>query len=148
MELSGYNVRVYGILTNEQGDVLLSKEHRFEKKFTKFPGGGHELGEGLIDGLKREFREELDISIEISGHFYTTDYFQVSAFDDSHQLISIYYKVASDETEKIVNGMQAVDLDGNTEHRFIWKPLNELSAEDVTYPIDKQVVEMLLGESV
>lgn len=147
MNLSGYNIRVYGILTNSFGEILLSKEHRFGKKFTKFPGGGHELGEGLIDGLKREFKEELDISINILSHFYTTDYFQVSAFDKGHQLISIYYKVSSAEAENIANGMSAVDLDGNTEHQFIWKSIDQLTVEEVTYPVDKLVVEMLLKEN-
>ena len=146
MDLSGYNIRVYGILMNNCGEILLSKEHRFGKKFTKFPGGGHKLGEGLLDGLKREFKEELGISIGIVRHFYTTDYFQVSAFDKSHQLISIYYKVESEEAEGISNGMQAVDLDGNTEHQFVWKALDQLGVEDVTYPIDKLVVELLLKE--
>ena len=143
MELSGYNIRVYGLLINKREEVLLSKENRFNRKFTKFPGGGHELGEGLIDGLKREFKEELGINIEVTEHFYTTDYFEVSAFDESEQLISIYYKVTSNETENIQDGMQAIDMEDNLEHSFIWKKVAELEETHLTYPIDKLVAGML-----
>jgi len=30
-------------------------------QFSKFPGGGLEYGEGLIEGLKREFVEECNV---------------------------------------------------------------------------------------
>jgi len=43
---------------------------------TKFPGGGLQFGEGTIDCIKREFREELGCEIGVLKHFYTTDYFQ------------------------------------------------------------------------
>lgn len=146
MELVGYNIRVYGILINDRKEVLLSKEHRFGKKFTKFPGGGHELGEGVADGLKREFQEELGIGISIDRHFYTTDFLQVSDFDESHQLISIYYKVSTQDIAKIRHGMDAIDLEENAAHTFVWKPIHLLQKEDVTYPIDQLVVEKIREE--
>ena len=52
------NLRVYGLLLNNNGEVLLTDESRFGMEFTKFPGGGIELGEGISDCLKREFIEE------------------------------------------------------------------------------------------
>src|ERR1700761_2895768 len=87
-----FNVRVYGILMNDQDQVLISDEQEYGMRFTKFPGGGLEFGEGLIDGLKREFVEECDVEIEVIKHFYTTDFFVKSAFNDS-QVISVYYIV-------------------------------------------------------
>src|SRR5690606_5966409 len=60
---------------------------------TKFCGGGLEFGEGLIDCLKREFMEEMNLPIAVTGHFYTTDFFQRSAFDNLSQIISVYYSI-------------------------------------------------------
>ena len=50
-----FNVRVYGLLINDKNEILISDEQEYGTRFTKFPGGGLEFGEGLIDGLKREF---------------------------------------------------------------------------------------------
>ena len=144
MNLLKYNIRVYGILINDNLQVLLSKESRFDSSFTKFPGGGHQLGEGLEDGLKREFREELGVSIELKDHFYTTDFFQTSAFNDQEQLISIYYLVKSSEIDQIANGMEAIDKLENVEHSFQWKNISDLKKQDLTYPIDQLVAEMLI----
>ena len=51
-------IRVYAIIVNENQEVLISDEFQPGIKMTKFPGGGLEFGEGTIDGLKRELREE------------------------------------------------------------------------------------------
>ena len=50
-----FNLRVYGILINEQNQLLVSDEYIRGMKITKFPGGGLEFGEGTRDCLKREF---------------------------------------------------------------------------------------------
>jgi len=54
-----------GILMRENGDVLLGK--RLEGKpypgYWEFPGGKVESGESIEAALKREFREELDVTI-------------------------------------------------------------------------------------
>src|SRR5688572_3576512 len=86
-----FNIRVYGILTDENKRVLVSDEFIRGNYYTKFPGGGLEPGEGTRDCLKREFKEEMDLAVEIGDHIYTTDFYQVSAFNPDHQIISIYY---------------------------------------------------------
>src|SRR3989337_3599557 len=86
-----FNVRVYGLLITEEKQVLVSDERIRGGLYTKFPGGGLEYGEGTRDCLKREFMEEMNLSVEVGDHIYTTDFFQVSAFNPSHQIISIYY---------------------------------------------------------
>ncbi|HEY0897744.1 MAG TPA: NUDIX hydrolase, partial [Sphingobacteriaceae bacterium] len=48
-----FNVRVYGLLINHRQEILISDEEEYGVRFTKFPGGGLEYGEGLLDGLKR-----------------------------------------------------------------------------------------------
>ncbi|HQY12896.1 MAG TPA: NUDIX domain-containing protein, partial [Ferruginibacter sp.] len=88
-----FNIRVYGILMNEQQQVLVSDEFIRGKYYTKFPGGGLEFGEGTRECLAREFMEEMNLKVEVGDHIYTTDFYQVSAFNPGHQIISIYYFV-------------------------------------------------------
>src|SRR4051812_25790263 len=86
-----FNVRVYGILTDPEKGVLVSDEYIRGSYITKFPGGGLEFGEGTRECLKRECQEELNLEVEVTDHLYTTDFFQMSAFNPEHQIISIYY---------------------------------------------------------
>jgi ADP-ribose pyrophosphatase YjhB (NUDIX family) len=143
-----FNIRVYGILINEQKQVLVSDEFIRGNYYTKFPGGGLEFGEGTRNCLKREFKEEMDLEVETGNHIYTTDYFQMSAFNPEHQIISIYYFVKALEEIKAPLRNAVFDFDerqlkmyeatGETEtFRFIdW---NDFSRESVTLPIDKIV---------
>lgn len=71
-----FNVRVYGLLLIDN-HLLINKEIIHGREVVKLPGGGLELGEGLKEGLKREFKEELGIDIEVGHHFYTTDFFKL-----------------------------------------------------------------------
>lgn len=142
-----FNVRVYGLLINEQNEVLISDEQEYGHRFIKFPGGGLEIGEGLIDGLKREFVEECEAEIEVTGHFYTTDFFVRSAFNDS-QIISVYYKVKNITPLNFPVKTIAYDFDseGDVLQAFRWIKIADLSTDDVTFPTDKRVVELLRAE--
>ena len=82
-----FTVRVYGILINEHREVLVSDEFRFGHFFTKFPGGGVEHGEGLIDALQREFMEEMDQPINVLEYFFHNENIQPSAFKTNERLI-------------------------------------------------------------
>src|SRR3954453_13623413 len=85
------SVRVYGILMNDERQVLVRDEYIRGAYYTKFPGGGLEIGEGTRDCLKREFKEEMNLEVAVGDHIYTTDFFQQSAFNSAHQILSIYY---------------------------------------------------------
>lgn len=139
-----FNVRVYGLLINEDDKILISDEEEYGVRFSKFPGGGLEYGEGLIDGLKREFQEECEAEVEVLEHFYTTDFFCKSAFNDS-QIISVYYlvKPVSPLQLRFKDVIYDFDTDGDIKQAFRWKALAELDLNDVTFPTDKRVVELL-----
>ncbi len=147
-----FNVRVYGLLIDTDKRVLVSDEYIRGNYYTKFPGGGLEFGEGTRDCLKREFKEEMDLEVLVKEHLYTTDFFQMSAFNPSHQIISIYYYVEALELIKAPIRTRVFDFDahqmdvyektGETEtFRFIdW---NDFSAAAVTLPIDKVVADLV-----
>jgi 8-oxo-dGTP diphosphatase len=141
-----FNIRVYGILINDTGEVLISDEQEYGMRFTKFPGGGLEFGEGLPDGLKREFIEECKVNVEIISHFYTTDFYVKSAFNDS-QIISVYYIVKNIDPVNFAIKTAVFDFDGEGDvlQAFRWVKLTELNADDFVFPTDKQVVKLLIN---
>jgi len=140
-----FNVRVYGLLINEHQEILVSDEQEYGMQFTKFPGGGLEYGEGLTDGLKREFVEECNAEIEVISHFYTTDFFVKSAFNDS-QIISVYYTVRNINTLDLNFKKKVFDFDGEGDvlQAFRWVKLSELREDDFTFPIDQYVAGLLI----
>lgn len=139
-----FNVRVYGLLVNEHRQILISDEQEYGYRFTKFPGGGLEYGEGLIDALKREFVEECNAEIKVTDHFYTTDFFVKSAFNDS-QIISVYYQVENLKPLQLNFKNRPFDFDGTGDilQAFRWVNLDDLQAEDLTFPTDQQVARLL-----
>jgi ADP-ribose pyrophosphatase YjhB (NUDIX family) len=134
-------------------EILVSDELIRGGYYTKFPGGGLEFGEGTRDCLKREFKEEMDLEVAIGDHLYTTDFFQMSAFNPDHQIISIYYWVTALEPIRAPLRQKPFDFDERemriyaerreTEtFRFIdAAAFNEAS---VTLPIDKVVATLIM----
>jgi len=147
-----FNIRVYGILINDKKQLLVSDEFIRGAYITKFPGGGLEFGEGTRDCLQREFMEEMNLKVKVTDHLYTTDFYQQSAFDPAHQIISIYYYAQAMEPITVPLRDETFDFDeqqlkvysatGETEtFRFIdW---DKVSTASVTLPIDKHVVTLL-----
>lgn len=129
-----FNIRVYGLwLDNDR--VLVSEEQIRGQSVVKFPGGGLEWGEGTIDGLKREWQEEMGMAIEVASHFYTTDFFQPSAWDDS-QVISVYYRVQP---------LKPLILPfNNGQEHFYFVPVTDALPALISLPIDKVVARYLL----
>ena len=152
-----FNVRVYGILLGTDNQVLVSDELIRGDYITKYPGGGLEFGEGTRDCLKREFKEEMDLEVTVEDHLYTTDFFQMSAFNPEHQIISIYYFVKALEPIRVTLRTKPFDFDERelkiyeerkeTEtFRFIdWAAF---TAESVTLPIDKTVATLLRSGTI
>ncbi len=150
MGISRFTIRVYGILMDSNKRVLVSDEFIRGSYFTKFPGGGMEFGEGTRDCLKREFKEETGLNVNTGRHIYTTDYFQISAFNNKDQIISIYYFVHAPEPFNLKIKTKAFDFapyqiaDPNGQSEVLrWIEWNDLSEASVSLPIDKIVVRML-----
>ncbi len=145
-----FNVRVYGILFDEQNRLLVADEFIRGNFFTKLPGGGLEIGEGTRDCLKREFLEETALDVTIGEHIYTTDFFQISAFNNIDQIISIYYAVTANgpiqlETKTIPFDFQPHQITDPTKEAevFRWIHWNDLTENDMSLPIDKVVIELI-----
>jgi 8-oxo-dGTP pyrophosphatase MutT (NUDIX family) len=147
-----FNLRIYGLLINEKKQVLVSDELIRGNYFTKFPGGGMEYGEGTRDCLKREFMEEMNLDVEVGEHLYTTDFFQLSAFREGEQIVSIYYLVQPLEPINVRLSTTPFDFDEaqmrtyeerNETESFRFIEWDDFSADCVTLPIDKIVAELV-----
>ncbi|HRP53683.1 MAG TPA: NUDIX hydrolase [Fluviicola sp.] len=136
--MNRFNIRVYGICINERSEVLLSDEQFRERSFTKFPGGGLEFGEGMLECLKREFLEEFELEIQVNDLFYLTDFFQISAFSDNDQVISVYYNITA--STQVVDALISAET---SKEKLKWIPLNALNPNHVTFPIDQLVVSRI-----
>lgn len=139
-------VRVYGLVLNKKNEILLSDEFELNMKMTKFPGGGLEYGEGLINGLRREFREECNgQEIDNIRHFYTTDFYQPARFFENTQLLSIYYLADLKDPIQFKLSKKPFDfvIGGSITQSFRWEKINALKEDDITFPIDKFVLKKL-----
>jgi 8-oxo-dGTP diphosphatase len=144
-KIKHFNIRVYGLVINDNNEVLLTDEYQLDQKMTKFPGGGMEFGEGPADCMKREAMEEFGQDIEIVGHFYTTDFFQKSYFHKGHQIISIYYLIRFKDDIKFKISTVPFDFKElkNGNRSFRWIKIKDLSDEVLTLPIDRHVGRLL-----
>lgn len=140
-----FNVRVYGLLFDENNRILVADELIHDRRITKFPGGGLEFGEGTLDAIKREMMEETGIPVEVVSHFYTTDFFQPSAFNTKAQVISIYYRIQALGHVELKTSDKPFDFTEEKEGAisFRWLEIKTLTEENFTFPIDKKVSGML-----
>ena len=142
-KIKSFNLRVYALII-ERDSILVSRELIGGKYLYKFPGGGLQYGEGLIEGLQRESMEEMNQNLKNIKHFYTTDFFQQSQFDSKDQLIAIYYK--ANLTSKINNKLKVPIKDFPV---FEWKKITDFSAlKDLHFPIDKFVFNLLKNHNI
>lgn len=145
--INRFNIRVYGILINN-GQLLVSDEYIKKNKITKFPGGGLEFGEGPKDCLIREFKEELNLSIKVIEHFYTTDFYVNSSFDTNSQIISIYYIVIPAEKMEFKVSLSPHNYEVKEGAQSVrWIKLSELKENDFSLIIDRKVGEMLINNN-
>jgi len=116
---------------------------------TKFPGGGLKFGEGTIDCLQREIREECNgQEIKNIKHYFTTDFFQKTLFYKNQQLISIYYLAELDGAPvfKLSNCAFNFKEFKNGNQSFRWVKIKSLNPDEFSFPIDKFVIQKIKGE--
>lgn len=138
-------LRAYGLLVHA-GKVLVADELIRGQRITKFPGGGLEYGEGLKDCLVREIREELGVEALDVAHFYTTDFFQQSAFHRTPlQVVSVYFTfgVADPTAIHVVRDPFQGTTGPQDQEVFRWQPLDDPRPDVLSLPIDRVVWHML-----
>jgi len=127
-----FRVSVYGLLF--RGDKLLLQRHPDLKSFG-LPGGGIEIGEGIEDSLRREFKEETGLIVEMGDLVAVTEDFFTYEGEDAHSILIIYkVKVVGGELLPMGNQddtgeVKYIDIGKLTKHntqRVFWKIIKTL----------------------
>lgn len=140
-----FTIRVYGLLLHN-GHILVSDELIKGQHITKFPGGGLEFGEGLKDCLIREIREEIGVEALDPVHFYTTDFFQQSAFHSTPmQVVSVYYtfRVADPDAIPVVDVPFTGNKGPGDQEVFRWLRIQDGRDDELSLAIDRVVWGMV-----
>ncbi len=134
----GFNIRVYAlcIVNNE---LLTLKEPFAGNMVVKLPGGGLEFGEGTVNCLKREFKEELNLEITVGNAFYIQEYFVESLAKDGKQLLTLYFYATITD----LNHLKIIDKNIQEVH---WIPLT--ANNPFTLPVDRIVFNKLQSELI
>lgn len=138
-KINKLNVRVYALLMKDNSLMFLNEMYA-GKQLLKLPGGGLELGEGTIQTLEREFKEELNLDVTVKEHFYTQDFFLKSELTPESQLLTIYYKVDCQDFSNLKIIEKSIK-------EVVWIPLETIVLDKIPLPIDKIVIKKLLEKN-
>ncbi len=139
--MQNFDLRLYGFIINEVNGVLVSDECKNGIFFTKFPGGGVEFGEGIEAALKREFIEELAVTISEAEPFYFTDFYSLSPFEQNCQLVAFYYLVELESMRIEVSNHSFPFYEEGEKQR--WVSIQKLNEEEITFEHDRIAFEKL-----
>ena len=91
--------------------------------------------------------EEFGQELEVLEHFYTTDFFQQAMFKKEFQVMSIYYKAEFKDLIRFKTTTKRFDFKElvNEAQSFRWVQIQNLDLDEITFPIDKKVAEMLIN---
>jgi len=147
MQLKFFNIRSYGIMINHRHEILISDEIYNGQRFSKFPGGGMELGESLTNSLRREFMEECNLNLTNLNLLHITDTVVSSIFDES-QVIGVYFQVFTDELLSIPIKTEIFDFEEGSLQSFRWVSLQNFKARDLTFEMDQQAWNAIEGKII
>jgi 8-oxo-dGTP diphosphatase len=137
-----FNVRVYALIV-KNNQLLISEEQHGNVFLRKFPGGGLQFGEGILQALHREIKEELNANVLNATLVCVTEDFIVSFLNKDQQVIGVYYLVdIEQDLDENYLAKNILDLENGSIH-FCWKSLEELTSDVFTSPIDKSAFQNL-----
>jgi 8-oxo-dGTP pyrophosphatase MutT (NUDIX family) len=137
-----FNIRVYALVV-KNNRLLISEEKHGGVFLRKFPGGGLQFGEGVLQALHRELKEELDADVDSASLLCVTEDFVVSFLNNKQQVIGVHYLVdlKQDYSDEFLNNNH-LELE-NGHIQFKWVLIDSLTAEDFTSSVDKSAFEKL-----
>ena len=128
-----FSVRAYGVL--RRGKTVLMARSRFGPKvFVNFPGGGVEVGEAPLEGLKREFMEETGVACRPKRLLYASEGLHVST-QMPIQLVSLYWEVEVDGDPRLTGNGDDVICN-------LWVDLGNLPTAEM-FPADLEFAARL-----
>ncbi|MCH5350203.1 MAG: NUDIX hydrolase [Oscillospiraceae bacterium] len=113
-----FNIRVTGILI-ENNELLIVKQKLSDSRDWSLPGGRLERGETIEHGLKREFKEETGLDVEVVKLLYVCD---VQSSSNTVLHITFLVKRLGGEITLPTN-----EFDANPIHDVRFVPVDELT---------------------
>ena len=118
-------IRTKAFIVNSNNEIILvHNNHTYQ-----FPGGHLELGESLIDSIRREIKEELGINnMVIRNPFLELDTFDDNYFNSHSKVLNkiVYFKVETNDKPNI-NNLELDLLEKNTPFNIIYINKSKLS---------------------
>jgi len=102
---------VGALIVNQQGKILLAKSHKWFDKYT-LPGGHIEVGESMVDAVRREVKEEVGLDVEVVEMLLVQEaIFAPEFYKKKHFIFIDFYCKSKD---------QQVKLDQDEIQDYIW----------------------------
>src|SRR6266851_2322801 len=102
---------VGALIVNNEGKILLAKSHKWFDRYT-LPGGHIEVGESMIDAVRREVKEEVGLDVEVVETLLVQEaIFAPEFFKKKHFIFIDFYCKSKD---------QQVKLDQDEIQDYIW----------------------------
>jgi nucleoside triphosphatase len=102
---------VGALIVNEEGKILLATSHKWFDKYT-LPGGHIEVGESMVDAVKREVKEEVGLDVDVVEMLLVQEaIFAPEFYRKKHFIFIDFYCKSKD---------QEVKLDQNEIQDYIW----------------------------
>src|SRR5713226_1394963 len=92
---------VGALLVNNQGKILLAKSHKWFDRYT-LPGGHIEVGETMVDAVKREVKEEVGLDVDVVDMLLMQEaIFAPEFYEKKHFIFIDFYCKSKDEQVKL-----------------------------------------------
>jgi len=102
---------VGALIVDQQGKILLARSHKWFDKYT-LPGGHIEVGESMVDAVKREVKEEVGLDVEVVEMLLVQEaIFAPEFYKKKHFIFIDFYCKSKD---------QQVKLDQDEIQDYIW----------------------------
>lgn len=125
-------VGVGGVIFDGASVLLAKRGHEPAKGTWSLPGGAVELGEKVIDGLKREIREEIGIEIQVGGLIRVLD----RIIRDEERRIRYHYVIVDYWGWKISGEPKP----GSDTSDICFVPLEEIQKKDIHREVQETIL--------
>ena len=97
---------------------------------------GVEHGEGILDALAREFKEELNSEITSSELIFLNEFFQESVFHKNVQVTCFYYLVKCSNIDSFGKEHYTIPFNTNGEKQR-WMNIQEINEGTLSFKTDQ-----------
>lgn len=126
---------VGALIFNPEGKVLLIKSHKWGDRYV-IPGGHIELGEKIIDALRREIKEETGLDI------YDIEFFLLQEFIFDKTFYERRHFLFLDHICKTTSTQVTLDQEGQ---EYVWVHPEE-ALEHPVEPFTRRMIEKYIKE--